>query len=90
MKNVFNKKRYRNPKGQSRIDNPEEMAILRTQDKQKTKKSKTKKQKKKKKNPQKTKKMSNIDSNIALYYRFTYLRHCKKKGCIRNHVRFTE
>ena len=27
-------KRQRNPKGQSRIDNPEEMAILRTQEKQ--------------------------------------------------------
>ena len=65
MKNVFNKKRQRNPKGQSRIDNPEEMAILRTQDKQKKKKSKKKKQRKKK-TPQKTKNMSNIDPNIAL------------------------
>ena len=38
-------KRQRNPKGQSRIDNPEEMAILRTQEKQ-NKKTKTQKTKK--------------------------------------------
>ena len=46
MKNLLNKKRQRNPKRQSRIDNPEEMAILRTQDKQNKKKAKTKKAKK--------------------------------------------
>ena len=33
MKNIFYKKRLRNSKEQSRRDNPEELAILRTQDK---------------------------------------------------------
>ena len=34
MTNVFYNKRQINPKEQSRIDNPEELAILGTQDKQ--------------------------------------------------------
>ena len=44
-------KRQRKPKGQSRMDNPEKLVTLGTQDEDKKKKQQKNKQKKTKKNP---------------------------------------
>ena len=77
MKNIFYKKRQRNSKKQSRRDNPEELAILRTQDEQ---------------NQHKHRKLKRwaTQTPITLYLQFYYVfMSLQKTGCTTNRVRFT-
>ena len=60
--------------GKSRINNPEKLAILGTQE---TRRRQTKSTQNKKHTTQKTKNM--IDPNCIIFSFATYLRHCKKR-----------
>ena len=61
--------------GKSRINNPEKLTIVGTQD---TGRRQTQSIQNKKHTTQKTKMMSNIDPYCVIFSFVTYLRHCKK------------